>query len=43
MYVVDQNATEGSTIPYACVLHPEDEVGSIFVSAIINMNPEDAP
>jgi hypothetical protein len=42
MYVVDQSATEGSTIPYACVLH-SDEVGSIFVSAIINMNPEDAP
>ena len=40
LYVVDGNATPGTTIPYACALHP-DEVGSIYVSAEINMNPED--
>ena len=42
MYVIDPDAVSGTTIPYDCALHT-DEVGSIFVSAIINMNPEDAP
>src|SRR5262249_4638009 len=28
---------EGTTIPYACALHP-DEVGSIFVAAVQNLN-----
>jgi hypothetical protein len=35
LYVV-QN-TEGQTIPYECVLH-QDEVGSIFVSTVVNLN-----
>jgi plastocyanin len=38
LYVVE--AAEGTTIPYACALHP-DEVGSIFVSTIENLNPEE--
>ena len=35
LYVVQ--STEGKTIPYACALHP-DEVGSIFVSTVVNLN-----
>ncbi|HEY0158903.1 MAG TPA: hypothetical protein VGF28_16585 [Thermoanaerobaculia bacterium] len=35
LYVVD--GTEGSTIAYDCALHP-DEVGSIYVSAVENLN-----
>ena len=42
MYVVPGDATPGNTIPYQCALH-EGEVGSIYVSVEIDMNPEDAP
>jgi hypothetical protein len=41
MYVVDGNAQPNTTIAYECALH-EGEVGSIFVTAEINMNPEDS-
>ena len=34
-YVVE--AAEGTSIPYACALHP-NEVGSIFVAAVQNLN-----
>jgi hypothetical protein len=40
LYVVE--AAEGTTIPYACALHP-DEVGSIFVATVQNLNPEEGP
>jgi hypothetical protein len=40
LFVVPADATIGATIPYACAMHP-DEVGSIYVSEITNMNPED--
>jgi hypothetical protein len=36
LYVCEQ--AEGTTIAYACALHPEDEVGSIFVAAVQNLN-----
>jgi hypothetical protein len=35
LYVCE--ADEGTTITYACALHP-DEVGSIFVAAVQNLN-----
>jgi plastocyanin len=38
-YVVE--AAEGTSIAYACALHP-DEVGSIFVAAVENLNPEES-
>ena len=36
LYIVQ--AADGTTIPYGCALHP-DEVGSIYVAAVVNMNP----
>lgn len=39
LYVVE--AAEGTSIPYACALHP-DEVGSIFVATVENLNPEES-
>lgn len=38
-YVVE--AAEGTTVSYACALHP-DEVGSIYVAAVENLNPEES-
>ncbi|HKO01873.1 MAG TPA: hypothetical protein VJ032_09290 [Thermoanaerobaculia bacterium] len=42
LYVVASAGPTGPTIPYECALH-SGEVGSIYVSAEINMNPEDGP
>jgi hypothetical protein len=39
-YVVE--AADGTTISYACALHP-DEVGSIFVSTVVDMNAVEEP
>jgi plastocyanin len=39
LYVVE--AAEGTSVPYACALHP-DEVGSIFVATVENLNPEES-
>ncbi|HYK02195.1 MAG TPA: hypothetical protein VE974_10595 [Thermoanaerobaculia bacterium] len=39
LYVVE--AAEGTSISYACALHA-DEVGSIFVAAVQNLNPEES-
>jgi hypothetical protein len=36
LYVVA--GEEGTTVPYECALHT-DEVGSIYISAVVNLNP----
>jgi plastocyanin len=36
LYIVPQTAT--GSIAYSCALHPQDEVGSLVVTAVVNMN-----
>jgi plastocyanin len=36
LYIVPQAAT--GSIAYACALHPDDEVGSIVVTDVVNLN-----
>jgi len=35
LYIVEASA---GSIPYVCALHPDDELGSIVVTAVVNMN-----
>lgn len=40
LFVIPGDAKTGSSIAYSCPMH-DGEVGSIFVSEVVNLNPED--